>query len=71
MFYIKSIIHFFDKKDIVFFLAQKKHIVRFEKLACRDIIRLNSGFQLIKIAVDVYESDLTVLERNLGLTFNA
>lgn len=49
-----------------FLLGAKKADKRFEKLPGEDIIRLNSGFQLIKVADDVYVSDLTVLERNLG-----
>ena len=49
-----------------FLLGAKKADKRFEKLPGEDIIRLNSGFQLIKIADDIYVRDLTVLERNLG-----
>jgi len=49
-----------------FLLGAKKADKRFEKLPGEDIIRLNSCFQLIKVADDVYVSDLTVLERNLG-----
>ena len=49
-----------------FLLGVLKSEERFAKISSDDMLRLNGDFQLIRFGDEIYVTDLTVLERNLG-----
>ena len=49
-----------------FWLGAIKSSERFEKLPVEDIIRLNSGAQLLRVGDTIFVLDLKMMERNMG-----